>query len=177
MSEDISKLWWKYFEFHADQRLRAFNYFLIIISALSVAYYVCLKDGDLKIFAPYLCLFSMSIALGFFFLEIRNVQLVNTGREALKSLMPEIEGSNSGLNKSWGSIHYLRYILPGWVRYILLPVIKHQFWLRLIYLFVFFTALLLFLKMVDKLNVFLIISSISFIVSYFSTLEIGNKDC
>lgn len=175
MSENVKELWWKYFEFHADQRLRAFYFFLIIIGALSVAYYTCLRDCYLRDFAPNMCLLSMFTALGFFFLEIRNVQLVNTGREALKRLMPEIEGSDSGLNKAWGSMHYLRYIpFPGWVRSMFFPFIRHQFWLRLIYLIVFFAALQLYYGITDKMNLFFLLA---FLGSYFSTIKIGNKDC
>lgn len=175
--EDKLKLWWKYFEFHADQRLRAFYYYMIIIGALSVAYYICINDCHLIGMAPLLCWLAIIISIGFFFMEIRNVQLVNTGRLMLQEAMPEIEGDEEeALNKTWGILHKLRFLPDkckclNWIKegsFLLSPLMKHQLWLRTIYIFV---AIASFMLLRSNTKYFLFGLFVAWAFSYLSTVR------
>lgn len=76
---------WKWFQYHAGQRLIAFNFLLILMGALSVGYYKA-YDAGRHGHAAIIAAFGVIVALAFFILELRNEDLVNIGREALKSL-------------------------------------------------------------------------------------------
>jgi hypothetical protein len=76
---------WKWFEYHAAQRLQAFRFFLIVLGALLLAIGNALKEGQAVL------LFSAAAAGGvvafvFLLLELRNEALVNVGRDALLQL-------------------------------------------------------------------------------------------
>lgn len=79
---------WQWFEYHAAQRLVAFRFYLIIIGA---AGWLFLKDGTNLIHPNGLLLglVLFIISIFFFFLEVRNNQLVNCGRYALDELEKE----------------------------------------------------------------------------------------
>jgi hypothetical protein len=81
---------WKWFQYHAGQRMLAFNFFLILMGALSVGYYKAYDSGS-HLHAAVVAVFGVVVALAFFILEWRNEELVNIGRNALKSLegLPE----------------------------------------------------------------------------------------
>ncbi len=76
---------WKWFEYHAGQRLVAFNFLLVLMGALSVGYYKAYDAGE-YIYAAVVAVFGVIVAIAFFILEVRNEKLVNTGRDALKSI-------------------------------------------------------------------------------------------
>ncbi|MBL7130380.1 MAG: hypothetical protein ISS45_03105 [Candidatus Omnitrophica bacterium] len=93
MSDDEKK-WlkfnyaWKWFEYHASQRLIAFRFYLIIIGA---AGWLFLR-GDTSLVYPHNLLFGLAlfiVSLFFFLLEVRNNRLVNCGRQALDKLEEE----------------------------------------------------------------------------------------
>jgi hypothetical protein len=81
---------WKWFECHAGQRMVAFNYLLVIMGALSVAFYQAQKDKE-YFYAFIVSCFGTLVAFIFLILDIRNKQLVQIGRDALI----QIEGANT----------------------------------------------------------------------------------
>lgn len=93
-SEEITKLdllklrsdyAWKWFNYHANQRVSMFNYFLIITGILANAYVSTLKEGLLAI-AAGLGGLGLFTTIGFFFLDWRNKQLVGMGEDVLEEL-------------------------------------------------------------------------------------------
>jgi len=123
---------WKWFEFHADQRLRAFYYYLIIIGALGYGYLFCLNSDNkvsVSSLAPLLGFLGALISVAFLIIEIRNVDLVNIGRDELRrlNLKPSIINHD----------YYKSNCLRGFI--------SHKFCLRFVYLAVFFICLFLFL--------------------------------
>jgi protein-S-isoprenylcysteine O-methyltransferase Ste14 len=76
---------WGWFEYHAKQRLTAFHFFLILVGVLSVAFSRAV-DGHWVPIAVALGGFGMLVSIAFFALDIRNEQLVDRGKDALKKL-------------------------------------------------------------------------------------------
>jgi len=74
---------WKWFEYHAGQRMLAFRFFLILLAALVLAMATALKERELFL-ASTVAAFGAFVSLAFFMLEIRNEALVNVGRNALR---------------------------------------------------------------------------------------------
>jgi hypothetical protein len=68
----------------------AFNFFLILMGALSVGYYKAYDSGSHG-HAAIVAFFGVVVALAFFIIELRNEELVNVGRNALKRIekLPE----------------------------------------------------------------------------------------
>ncbi len=140
---------WNWFEYHASQRFTSFNYFLILIGVVVVGYLKCVElagksqygmeqAGMTKIWwalASAIAIFGMIISLAFWFLDIRNEELVNCGRNALQLLEQSIglkiridDNNRNCLNKS---LDRLSRSLPiCWVKYLS----SHHVWLRVIML-------------------------------------------
>ena len=132
---------WKWFQYHASQRLLAFNFLLVLMGALSVAYYKACELGR-NGQAAIVALFGVIVALAFFILEIRNEQLVNVGRKALLrieelppfSLLPECQVMTEDRRRSKFMSHafWLRTIeltlLVIFVFALLSSLLKMLFW-------------------------------------------------
>jgi hypothetical protein len=76
---------WKWFNYHATQRLTAFNYFLIIVAILANGYLICV-DKHLYALQVGLGLIGSIISIAFLAIDARNTQLVDDGRNALRKL-------------------------------------------------------------------------------------------
>lgn len=122
---------WKWFEFHADQRLRAFYYYLIIIGALAFGY-LSVKQGSEQVqkITPLLCGFGIIVSFAFMCLEIRNHELVNIGRFVLVKLGLEV--SENDANKKYTEA--LEKIIRFKTFLKLKVLFKHGFWLSYIYI-------------------------------------------
>ena len=88
---------WKYFELHADQRLKAFQFYITLSTAVAGGFALLVKNGaDNKA----LCVFGLALTfLSFVFwkLEERTRELVRIGERALKYLdrqhnLPDMDG-------------------------------------------------------------------------------------
>jgi hypothetical protein len=79
---------WNWFKYHAEQRLTAFRFCLVFLGILLVAYNSGLASQNL-VFASAVGYVAAFVSLAFLVLEIRNEELVNVGRDALR----EIESS------------------------------------------------------------------------------------
>ncbi len=81
---------WNWFAYHANQRLQAFNFFLLILAALATGYLTALdKDyGPLQI---AIGVAGILISFAFLALDFRNEELVTDGRRALRMLERALE--------------------------------------------------------------------------------------
>jgi hypothetical protein len=83
---------WDWFSYHAAQRMTSLNYFFVTVGIFAVAYSKCAEHG----WRGFGCLIgglgAMS-SLAFWFLDVRNEELVNCGREALKKVEEELQMS------------------------------------------------------------------------------------
>ena len=105
---------WNWFKYHAQQRLIAFHYFLIIVGIIGVGYIQSGRDIFLK---SLLCFLGMVISFAFFKLEIRNEGLVNFARDELDKLDDDI---GVEIRKKDKQEKEKQYKVP----------ISHRFWLR-----------------------------------------------
>ena len=76
---------WKWFQYHAGQRMLAFNFLLILMGALSIGYYKAFDSGS-HWHAAIVAAFGVVVTFAFLVLEWRNEELVNIGRNALRSI-------------------------------------------------------------------------------------------
>lgn len=113
---------WKWFEYHATQRLVTFRYYLIVIGILAIALNNSLAQGNF-IFVHILCAFGVFISIAFLIVEVRNESLVNLSRDALK----EIESGVNFLDNP-----KLRLVSLDRERKWYL---SHKFWFRTIFAF------------------------------------------
>lgn len=123
---------WGWFQYHASQRLTAFNFFLIIVGLLLVGFAQAI-DHHWNAFGFGLGLLGALVATGFLALDVRNAELVIRGREALAKLelgmgspLSDDDLKRETLAKAIG--------LGGLGRQVAkLPwLFRHQFWLRFI---------------------------------------------
>ena len=89
-AKDLLDYAWKWFQYHAGQRMLAFNFLLLLMGALSVGYYKA-RDSGSHGHAAIVAFFGVVVTLAFLILDLRNADLVQLGRDALKSLerLPE----------------------------------------------------------------------------------------
>lgn len=125
---------WKWFEYHAGQRLVAFRFVLVILGALLVGLTSSLKDRNVPL-ASLISGIGLFISFAFLTLEIRNEQLVNLGRAALRA----VEGSEDFQNLPLE----LRLLQRDQTRRLLL---SHKFWFIFIYVACMVVFLFLCLK-------------------------------
>jgi hypothetical protein len=76
---------WKWFEYHAQQRLTGFHYFLIIVGLIAVAFAQAI-DKDLEGFGTIVGALGVLVSVGFWMLDVRNEELVRSGQVALETL-------------------------------------------------------------------------------------------
>lgn len=76
---------WEWFKYHAAQRLATFNFFLIVTGIIGYGLILANEDSIKKL----LCVVGFIMPITFWLLEIRNEELVNYGREALKGFEKE----------------------------------------------------------------------------------------
>jgi hypothetical protein len=144
---DYARDW---FEYHAGQRLTAFNFFLILIGLVVVGFLKCIElagksqptmeqAGMGKVWwtlAIVIGLFGIIISIAFWFLDIRNEELVNYGRNALELLEASngisIRLSDKTRSEIDKSSDFISRQIPRSCREILAT---HHFWLRFIILF------------------------------------------
>jgi hypothetical protein len=78
---------WKWFSYHADQRVKMFNFMLIVLGIFATAIVSAVGNKELPIgFAAVLCFVAAALALIFPLLDRRNRDLVWLGEELLTHL-------------------------------------------------------------------------------------------
>jgi hypothetical protein len=156
-----AKYAWNWFQYHADQRLKAFNFYLVLVGIIAVGYSTALKEGltALKdapatptpwfVVASVLGVVGLVISWGFFSIEIRNKELVDAGghwldeleeRDFRMSMRKDSNTGKPGKNSNTGDPRpfLLRSMdwwcaggAPGWPSWY-----SHTLWLRAIYLLI-----------------------------------------
>lgn len=77
---------WAYFAYHAEQRMKTFNFFLIGSGILATAIATLVRAGDNPLWVCPLGLLLTCLSLIFWKLDVRNRALVKNGEAALKYL-------------------------------------------------------------------------------------------
>jgi len=75
-----------YFALHAEQRMKTFNFYIILSTALISAFCIVLTRVDDRVFLIAIGFLLSLTSLLFWRLDCRNRQLVRNGENALKSL-------------------------------------------------------------------------------------------
>jgi hypothetical protein len=142
---------WDWFSYHAAQRMTALNYFFVTVGIFAVAYSKCVENK----WTGFGCLVGVLGALSsvaFWFLDVRNEELVNCGRDALRSVEMQLkvtprqhDHDRTFLTTSTGwlsgsILSILRVFLPesrknvvgssGRRKFWAGDVFAHRFWLR-----------------------------------------------
>lgn len=92
MKEEIRKearnYAWNYFQFHAEQRLKTFHFYIIIAAILTGGYITLLTDNNFpyKSWSSVLAFLLSFISFVFWRIERRNHQLVKNAEKALRHL-------------------------------------------------------------------------------------------
>lgn len=76
---------WDWFQYHAGQRLTAFNFFLILMGAVLVGY-ANAATGDSPVLGVTVAAIGLVVSAGFLAMDLRNAELVQYGRDALEDL-------------------------------------------------------------------------------------------
>ena len=93
---------WKYFILHAEQRLKLFQFYITISTALLGGGFLIIRLGDAQWILIIFGLFSSFVSFIFWKLDIRTRNLVKLGEEALKTMdksheIPDLEDGPSPL--------------------------------------------------------------------------------
>lgn len=121
-TKDMLDYAWRWFEYHAGQRMVAFRFFLILLAALVLGVTTAFKDREFFL-VSMLAAFGALVSFAFLMLEIRNEELVNVGRNALI----HVEDADQSL-KATPTLQLLHIDRNRNV------LISHKLWLRVIYL-------------------------------------------
>ncbi|MFA9432834.1 hypothetical protein [Egicoccus sp. AB-alg2] len=76
---------WRWFSLHADQRMRAMNFFLVAAAFLTVSYIGALDD-ERHVVAALVAVLGLVATGAFWTLESRTRQLVHVGEAAMKAV-------------------------------------------------------------------------------------------
>lgn len=130
---------WNWFHYHAEQRLRAFHFFLIIIGLFVVAYGQAITEHWEPVGAVIGILGTL-VAMGFLALDVRNEELVTCGLQVLIDIEDTLRMRVATSGEERECLE--QALGDGWVgkcvstRIISKNMFKHRTWLRLIELLV-----------------------------------------
>jgi hypothetical protein len=141
---------WDWFEYHASQRMTAFNYFCVLIGFAAAGYLKCLELAEKAeplgnqdktgyiwwLLTIFIGLFGLLFSISFYLLDIRNLELVNCSSHALKVLESPL---GLTLREDGDSRKYLGDSLDMLSRKLPKPLlikwVRHLIWLRSIMIF------------------------------------------
>jgi hypothetical protein len=78
-----------WFSFHATQRFAAFNFFLVALGAVTVAYATAVTDRS-KALGVGIAVVLAVVSVAFFGIDLRNARIVEIARSELAKLEPEL---------------------------------------------------------------------------------------
>lgn len=81
---------WKYFALHSDQRLRTFNFFLILAAVVLGGLLTYLKDANIPQFAAVGGFLLTFMSFIFWKLDCRNRELIRHSENALKTIEADL---------------------------------------------------------------------------------------
>lgn len=79
---DARKFAWQHFEFHAKQRMDVFKAYLTLVTIIFAGYGISLQTRALVV-GLLLALFSLIVAVIFYLLDVRTVQLIKIAERVL----------------------------------------------------------------------------------------------
>jgi hypothetical protein len=135
ISPHVLKYAWDWFSYHANQRLTAFHYFLIIVGILATGYATSFEK-DLYLLQAVLGSVGVLISAAFLALDVRNTELVDDARKELWKLEGAL-GMKEGIYRMDENGKHEKRPKRRWK---VIPI-SHSFWLRTIE----FITLILFL--------------------------------
>jgi hypothetical protein len=97
---------WKYFVVHADQRMKAFNFYLVVAALVTGAAVTIAKDGENVEAASILALLLPFLSFVFYKLDVRTKRLIHHAEDAIK-----LTEGDSGLEDVKGAPHPLKLFL------------------------------------------------------------------
>jgi hypothetical protein len=80
---------WNYFQLHAEQRLKTFEFYIVMATVLLSGYGVSLKENDLKPISVVLGILLTILSFVFWKLDVRNKQLIKNAEQVLKTIEKE----------------------------------------------------------------------------------------
>ena len=80
---------WSYFQLHAQQRLTAFNFYIVLSSVLTAGLFAALQKDDIGLVPAAIGFLLGIISFVFAKLDGRNKQLTRNGERALRSLQQD----------------------------------------------------------------------------------------
>jgi hypothetical protein len=103
---------WDWFSHHANQRFTAFNFFLVALGAVTVAFATA-ETHRFRALGVGLAILAAVVALAFFMLDVRNAQIVEFARHELERLEQEIGVPITGPSQTQRRL-----------------LVSHKFWFR-----------------------------------------------
>lgn len=89
---------WSYFAFHAEQRMKTFHFYLLLIAAMAAALITLQSKPQKEVTTEIILYFGVAfISFMFYLLDRRNRELVRNGENALRYL-DELEGHERSNN-------------------------------------------------------------------------------
>lgn len=86
---------WKYFSMHADQRLKTFNFYLVLVTVIIGGMLAYIKDAKHPSYCFPVGLLLLALSFVFWKLDIRTRELIRHAEDALKLI--EQDSKNDGL--------------------------------------------------------------------------------
>jgi len=80
---------WKYFDFHAKQRMMMFNFFILFAGILANSYFFLVKESLFET-SIGVSILGLGVTFAFIFLDRRNEELVHMAEDVLASLEKDI---------------------------------------------------------------------------------------
>lgn len=80
---------WAWFSLHANQRMQAFNYFLVAAAFITASFVASLREG-LFLVGTGVAILGLILSCGFLQLEARTRELVRAGEAALRPLQSRL---------------------------------------------------------------------------------------
>lgn len=104
---NIRQYAWDYFQLHAGQRLKTFEFYIVISTLLLSGYVISLKEDSLIFIGIVIGFLLIVLSFVFWKLDVRNKQLIKNAEQALKTIEDEvISENNEGVPHNFKLFHY-----------------------------------------------------------------------
>jgi hypothetical protein len=142
---------WKWFSYHADQRVKMFNFMLIVFGIFATAIVSALGSKQQPWFTAILCFIGAALAAIFIGLDSRNERLLRLAEEVLTDLEKNAifgEGrtikDRNGADIRFGILSRQSFEdrNSSWAKRLLNHAVRHRFLLRLVGALMFWSFLI-----------------------------------
>lgn len=86
---NLQQYTWDYFQLHAEQRLKTFEFYIVMATVLLSGYGVSLQEKELMPISVVLGILLTILSFVFWKLDVRNKQLIKNAEQALKIIENE----------------------------------------------------------------------------------------